>query len=94
MTYRSNEKQKSSGENRQGQFSKDNKTQWKKECVFCKEDSNPDFRDHLRLKRFVSERGKILPRSRSGVCSKHQKVLATAIKQARQLALIPYTNSI
>jgi len=43
------------------------------------------------LRRFVTERGKILPRRVSGNCARHQRVLATAIKRARELALLPYT---
>lgn len=70
------------------------KGQWKKECIFCKEKIEPDLKDSIRLRKFVTERGKIQARSRTGVCSKHQRFLTTALKQARQLALISYTNSL
>lgn len=60
------------------------------ECYFCKEKKNPDFLDYETLKNFISERGKIHSRSRSGVCSKHQRKLTTAVKRARLLALLPF----
>ena len=72
---------------------REDKPQYRKECLFCKEETTPDFKDFMKLKRYITERGKIQPRSRSGVCAKHQRLLATAIKQARQLALIPDTAS-
>ena len=51
-----------------------------------------DYKDVTRLKRFVSERSKILPRRVTGTCAKHQRELTTAIKRARHLALLPYTS--
>ena len=50
-----------------------------------------DYKDIELLKRFISERGKILPRRISGVCAKHQRKLTVAIKRARAIALLPYT---
>jgi small subunit ribosomal protein S18 len=50
-----------------------------------------DYKDVSRLRRFVTERGKILPRRVSGTCARHQRVLATALKRSRELALLPYT---
>ncbi|MGQ0550211.1 MAG: 30S ribosomal protein S18 [Armatimonadota bacterium] len=74
------------------------KKQWRgrrpkrKNCMFCVEKSKQiDFKDSLRLRRFVTDRGKILPRRVSGNCAKHQRVLAVAIKRSRELALLPYT---
>jgi len=61
-----------------------------KECFFCKEKKNPDFLDYETLKKFISERGKIQSRQRTGVCSKHQRKLTTAVKRARLLALLPF----
>lgn len=62
----------------------------RKICAFCAEKANViDYKD-AKLKRYVSERGKIEPRRRSGACAKHQRTLAVAIKRARFLALIPY----
>lgn len=65
----------------------------KKACVFCVEKVDEiDYKDVTRLKRFVSERSKILPRRVTGTCAKHQRELTTAIKRARHLALLPYTS--
>ncbi len=61
-----------------------------KECFFCKEKRNPDFMDSETLKKFISERGKINSRQRSGVCSKHQRKLTVAVKRARLIALLPF----
>lgn len=64
----------------------------KKVCAFCAEKVDTiDYKDVTKLKRFVSERAKILPRRVTGTCAKHQRELTTAIKRARHLALIPYT---
>ena len=62
----------------------------KKFCVFCGKDNVIDYKDTNKLKRYVSERGKILPRSITGNCAKHQRALTVAIKRARHLALMPY----
>lgn len=64
----------------------------KKVCAFCV-DTNAviDYKDINKLKRFVSERGKILPRRISGTCAKHQRALTVAVKRARHIALLPYT---
>ena len=63
----------------------------KKVCVYCA-DKNAviDYKDVNKLKRYVSERGKILPRRITGNCAKHQRALTVAIKRARHLALMPY----
>ena len=64
----------------------------KKVCVFCSDKSNViDYKDVNKLKRFVSERGKILPRRITGNCAKHQRALTVAVKRARHIALMPYT---
>ena len=60
-------------------------------CPFCADKSVIDYKDISKLRKFVSERGKIEPRRRTGVCAKHQRSLAQAIKRARFLALLPYT---
>mgnify|MGYP003414899874 FL=1 len=62
----------------------------KKVCVFCGKDNVIDYKDTAKLKRYVSERGKILPRRITGNCAKHQRALTTAIKRARHVALMPY----
>jgi small subunit ribosomal protein S18 len=61
-----------------------------KDCLFCKEEKTPHFVDVAMLGKFTTERGKIIPRSRSGICAKHQRRLSTAIKHARHLALMPF----
>ena len=63
----------------------------KKVCVFCGKDNVIDYKDTGKLKRYVSERGKILPRRITGNCAKHQRALTVAIKRARHVALMPYT---
>ena len=63
----------------------------KKVCVFCGKDNAIDYKDTAKLKRYVSERGKILPRRITGNCAKHQRALTVAIKRARHVSLMPYT---
>ena len=63
----------------------------KKVCAFCQEKLDAiDYKDVNRLKKFVSEGGKILPRRMSGTCAAHQRLLATAIKRARIASLLPF----
>ncbi|MGN1052065.1 MAG: 30S ribosomal protein S18 [Candidatus Scatosoma sp.] len=63
----------------------------KKVCAFCQEKIEAiDYKDVNRLKKFISEGGKILPRRMSGTCAAHQRLLATAIKRARIAALLPF----
>ena len=63
----------------------------KKVCIFCVDKVDfIDYKDSAKLRKFISERGKILPRRISGTCTKHQRELNTAIKRARQVALLPY----
>ncbi len=64
----------------------------KKVCVFCADKvEHIDYKDVARLRRFISDRGKILPRRMTGTCAKHQRQLTTEIKRARHIALLPYT---
>ncbi len=64
----------------------------KKVCSFCVDKvTRVDFKEANRLRRYVSERGKMLPRRVSGNCAKHQRQLTVAIKQARVMALLPFT---
>ena len=61
-------------------------------CGFCVDNvQGIDYKDTARLRRFLSERGKIEPRRKTGTCAKHQRWLTTALKRARELALLPYT---
>lgn len=65
----------------------------KKVCLFCTEKTAViDYKDAMKLRKFVSERGKILPRRVSGACAKHQRELTVAIKRARVIALLPYVT--
>lgn len=65
----------------------------KKVCYFCVNKSEEiDYKDAQKLRRYVSDRAKILPRRVTGVCASHQRELTTAIKRARQLALLPYLS--
>ena len=62
-----------------------------KTCAICESGVRVvDFKDERTLQRFLTERGKILPSRLSGSCARHQRQLSTAIKRARQLALLPY----
>lgn len=64
----------------------------KKVCVFCGKDNVIDYKDTNKLKRYISERGKILPRRITGNCAKHQRALTVAIKWARHISLMPYVT--
>ncbi|MBE6712901.1 MAG: 30S ribosomal protein S18 [Ruminococcaceae bacterium] len=65
----------------------------KKVCAFCAEKvTQIDYKDAAKLRKFVSERSKILPRRITGTCAKHQRELTTAIKRARQIAILPYIS--
>jgi len=64
----------------------------KKRCKFCAQNIEIDYKDVSLLKQFITEKGKILPARTTGVCAKHQRVLSQAIKRARILALLPFTN--
>ena len=63
----------------------------RKVCNFCVEKSESiDYKDIAKLRKYLTESGKILPRRMTGVCARHQRELAVAIKRARHMALIPY----
>lgn len=64
----------------------------KKVCSFCVDKvESIDYKDVAKLKRYITERGKILPRRISGNCAKHQRQVTVAIKRARNIALLPFT---
>lgn len=66
----------------------------RKQCPFCVDKATKiDYKEAMRLRRYISERAKILPRRATGMCAAHQRVLALAIKRARILALLPCINS-
>jgi small subunit ribosomal protein S18 len=61
-------------------------------CVFCVDKAQDiDYKAQQRLRKFLSDRGKIIPRKTTGTCASHQRMLAHAIKRARSIALLPYT---
>lgn len=63
----------------------------RKVCQFCVDKAKEiDYKDLAKLRKFTTEKGKILPRRMSGVCAAHQRMLATAVKRARVMALLPY----
>lgn len=65
----------------------------RKVCAFCVDKVEQiDYKDAQKLKRYLSERSKILPRRTTGTCAMHQRQLTTAIKRARQIALLPYVK--
>ncbi len=64
----------------------------RKVCKFCIKKATIDWKDAGGLRRFTSERGKIMPRRITGTCAKHQRELAVAIKRARSMALLPYVS--
>jgi small subunit ribosomal protein S18 len=63
----------------------------RKVCHFCVEKAEEiDYKGYQRLRKFVNDRGKILPRKTTGSCARHQRLLAESIKRAREIALLPY----
>ena len=64
----------------------------KKVCVFCGKDSAIDYKDAGKLRKYISESGKILPRRITGTCATHQRALTVAIKRARHVAILPYAE--
>ncbi|MEM9697017.1 MAG: 30S ribosomal protein S18 [Myxococcota bacterium] len=62
-------------------------------CRFCADKDRPvDYKDSQVLRHFITDRGKIVPRRTSGACAKHQRAINTAVKRARMIALIPFTQ--
>jgi small subunit ribosomal protein S18 len=59
-------------------------------CQFCASKTNPDYKDVATLVKYTSERGKILAKARTGVCSKHQRHIAQELKRARIMAMLPF----
>ena len=63
----------------------------KKVCSFCVDKIDTcDYKEVTKLRKFITEKGKILPRRMSGVCAKHQRIVTEAVKRAREMALLPY----
>jgi small subunit ribosomal protein S18 len=78
------------GEDRGGRGIKGKLFFKKKVCKFCTQKLKIDYKEVDVLRRFITERGKIVPRRMTGTCAKHQRVLAAAIKRARIIALLPF----
>ncbi|MCL4397435.1 30S ribosomal protein S18 [Patescibacteria group bacterium] len=66
----------------------------KKNCPFCKEEREPDYKDYNALRKYMSERGRILGRARTGICAKHQRRVDQQIKRARHLAYLPFVEGL
>lgn len=66
----------------------------KKNCPYCKEDKEPDYKDYNVLRKYMSERGRILGRARTGICAKHQHRIDQQIKRARHLAYLPFVEGL
>ncbi|OGD97454.1 30S ribosomal protein S18 [Candidatus Curtissbacteria bacterium RIFCSPLOWO2_01_FULL_38_11b] len=64
-----------------------------KKCPLCEQDVVVDYKDTVLLKKYVSERGKILGRARSGICANHQRQVTRGIKRARYIALMPFVQT-
>lgn len=69
----------------------DGRKRRKKPCFFCANKNLPDFRNIDLMRKFMTERGKIMTQRSSGCCAKHQRALAKEIKRARQIGFVPYT---
>ncbi len=82
---------KEKGDRAEGSMKRRPMRRRKKVCVFCGAENEIDYKDTNKLKRYVSERGKILPRRITGNCAKHQRALTVAVKRARHVALMPYS---
>ncbi len=66
----------------------------RKICLFCSDKVTViDYKDPSKLRRYISDRGKIEPRRKTGTCAKHQRTLAISLKRARHLALLPYVSA-
>lgn len=63
-------------------------------CNFCEVGKTPDYKDYEALRTYVTERGKLVGRTRTGLCQKHQRRLGVAVKRARHLARLPYVATL
>lgn len=72
-------------------FKQHNKNK-RKVCAFCEDKKPIDYKDVNRLKKYVTEKGKIIPSRQTGTCSRHQRELTVAVKRARNIALLPFSG--
>jgi small subunit ribosomal protein S18 len=63
-----------------------------KNCPFCATKTEPDYKDTGILGKYITERGKILGRARTGLCARHQRAITIAVKRARHVALLPFVE--
>jgi len=63
-------------------------------CIFCNTKTVPDYKKYADLGKFMTERAKIMPKTRTGLCAKHQRRVAQEVKRARILALLPFTGGL
>ncbi len=61
-----------------------------RDCSYCKDGKGPSFKDVSSMSKYMSERGRILGKDRTGICAKHQRMLAREVKRARHMALLPF----
>ncbi|MBI3888131.1 30S ribosomal protein S18 [Candidatus Microgenomates bacterium] len=66
----------------------------KKNCPYCKEEREPDYKNHSELRKYMSERGRILGRARTGICAKHQRRVDQQIKRARYIGYLPFVEGL
>jgi small subunit ribosomal protein S18 len=66
----------------------------KRDCQFCQTGSEPNWKDFQAIKNFLSPRSRILSREKTGICAKHQRLLAKAVKHARHLGLLPFITRV
>ena len=66
----------------------------KRVCEYCKDKKEPNFKEPSSMNRFITERGKIVSRAKTGTCAAHQRKLTTSIKRARILALLPFATRV
>ena len=92
MADKKNNRRNNRNNNYDDDFNPKFRKQRKKVCILCSDKNfELDYKNPEQLKKFINERGKILPRRISGTCAKHQRELTVAIKRARNIALLPYT---
>ncbi|MFO7919176.1 MAG: 30S ribosomal protein S18 [Anaerolineae bacterium] len=92
MADNQEERESSSGRRRRPRQERSYTRHNRRFCEFCAEEiDHIDYKDLDLLQKYVTESGRILGRSRTGACSKHQRMLTRAIKRARHLAMLPYT---
>ncbi|MFH1709934.1 MAG: 30S ribosomal protein S18 [bacterium] len=84
-------KKKNRGNKKENKEERPQRKRRKKVCIFCADKFMPDYKKIDLMKRFVSDRGKILTMRSSGCCARHQRAIAKEIKRARQLSFLPYT---